>query len=262
MKRFVRVIAVLAAAWLVLVFVLGFVFAGRTGDRVAKRIGESVQGTATIGDSSLGLVFGNFSAERLAVRRDDVIGQLSLDVGELHCDLAPLGFAFFDRSCGDLEIKDVKLTLSTLALFKLQRPKRKPFVAERVVIDNADFTFSPAAALPSLGSVHIVLEHVESGPTTFKTPLSFVFALEVMRARIELPAGITLRLTFANGKLTAAGTIFGSTPVEVPIAMPQLDSADDAQAEMKKLVAFGKDLAEKLVAQKAEDWLLKKLPLP
>lgn len=262
MKRFVRVVAMLATMWLVLVFVLGFVFAGRTGDRVAKRIADSVQGTATIGDSSLGLVRGTFSAERLAVRRDDIVGKLSIDVGELHCDLAPLGLALVDRSCGDLEIKDVKLTLSTLALFQLQRPKRTSLTAERVVIDNADFTFSPTAVLPSLGSVHIVLEHVEAGPTKFKTPLSFVFALEAMRAKIDLPAGITLRLSYADGKLTAAGTIFGSTPVEVPIALPTLESTDDAQAEMRKLVAFGKDLAEKLVAQKAEDWLLKKLPLP
>ena len=57
------------------------------------------------------------------------------------------------------------------------------------------------------------------------------------------------------------GSVFGSTPVELPLALPKLDDADDAQAEIKKLVAFGKDLAEKLVAQKAED-LLKKLPIP
>ena len=67
-------------------------------------------------------------------------------------------------------------------------------------------------------------------------------------------------MTYANGKLVARGSVFGSTPVSVPLALPKLDSADDAQAEVRKLVTFGKDLAEQLVAQKAEDWIRNKLP--
>jgi hypothetical protein len=261
-KRFARVTIALACVWFAVLFVLGFALAGRTGNKVAKRFGESVQGTATIGDSSLGLVLGSFSAEKLSVRRDDLIGKLSIEVGEVYCDLAPLGIALVDRSCGDLEIRDVKLELSTIAIFKMPRPKRKPFRAERVVIENADFVFSSNAFLPSLGQVKIRIEHAEAGPTTFKSPLSFLFKLEALRAQIELPAGITLRLGCANGKLTAAGSVFGSTPIELPLALPKLESTDDAKAELEKLVVFGKDLAKQLVTQKAEDWLLQKLPLP
>ncbi|MDQ3334000.1 MAG: hypothetical protein M4D80_02480 [Myxococcota bacterium] len=261
MKRFARVIVALACVWIAVLFVLGFVLSGSTGDKVAKRFGESVQGAATIGDSSLGLVLGSFSAEKLSVRRDDVIGKLSIDVDEVSCDLAPLGIALVDRSCGDLEIKGVKLELSTIAIFKMPRPKRKPFEAERVVIENADLAFSPSAFLPSLGHVKIRIEHAEAGPTTFKSPLSFLFNLQTLRAQIELPAGITLRLDYANGKLTAAGSLFGSTPVELPLVLPKIESTDDAKAELEKLVVFGKDLAKQLVAQKAQD-LLQKLPLP
>ena len=259
--KLARIVATLVGTWLAFLFVLGFVLSRRTADRVASRFASSLHATATIGDSSLGLVLGNFSFEKLVIRRDDVIGTLAIDVGEVHSDLAPLGIAFVDRSCGDLEIRDVELELSTVALFKLQRPKRTPFTAERVVIDNANLVFSPSAFLPGLGEIRIAIEHAEAGPTTFKTPLSWLYALEQLRARFELPAGITLRLTFDRGKLTAVGSVFGSTPVELPLALPKLDDADDAQAEIKKLVAFGKDLAEKLVAQKAED-LLKKLPIP
>ena len=262
MKRAVRVLLALAAVWIVVLLVLGFALAGRTGDQVARRFGESVQGTATVGDSSLGLVLGRFAAEQLAVRRDDVVGKLSIDVGEISCDLAPLGIALVDRSCGDLEIHDVKLELSTLAIFKLPRPPRRPFKAERVVLDNAELTFSASAFLPSLGQIKIRIEHAEAGPTTFKSPLSFLFKLEALRAQVELPAGITLRLGYANGKLSAAGSLFGSTPVELPLSLPKLDSTDDAKAELEKLVAFGTDLAKRLVAQKAQDWLIDKLPLP
>ncbi len=255
-----RVLAALVVAWFVLLFVLGFALAGHTGDRVAARFAESVQGTATIGDASLGLVFGNFSAERLAVKREDAIGRLAIEVGEVHCDLPPLGIALADRTCGPLEIRDVKLDLSSIALFKFQRAKRRPFRADSVIADNLDLTFSPSAFLQSLGAVKIHIDHVEAGPTVFRTPLSFVFALEVLHARVDLPGGITLQLRYAAGKLSAAGSILGSTPVELSLALPKLDSTDDAQSELKKLVVFGKDLAEKLIAQKAEDWLLKKLP--
>jgi hypothetical protein len=259
-KRFVRVALALVCVWIAVLFVLGFVFAGRTGNKVAKRFGESVQGVATVGDSSLGLVLGSFSAEKLSVRRDDLIGKVSIDVDEVTCDLAPLGIALVDRSCGDLEIKGVKLELSTIAIFKMPRPKRKPFRADRVVIENADLTFSPSAFLPSLGQVKIRIERAEAGPTTFKSPLSFLFNLETLRAQVELPAGITLLVGYANGKLTAAGSVFGSTPVELPLVLPKIESTDDAKAELEKLVAFGKDLASQLVAQKAEDWLRQKLP--
>lgn len=262
MKRLAGLVAGLFAVWMVVLVVLGFALSARAGRKVANRLGESLQATATIGDASLGLVRGSFEAERLSARRDDVTGKLALDVGAIDCDLAPLGIALVDRSCGELAVRDVRLELSTIALFKLQRPKRKPWHADHVVIDNAELVFSPSAFVPSLGKVRIVIEHAEAGATTFKTPLSWLFALQTLRAGVDLPAGITLRLAYGNGKVVAAGSIFGSTPVEVPLALPAIDDADDAQAEIKKLVAFGKDLAEKLVAQKAEDWLLKKLPLP
>jgi len=36
-------------------------------------------------------------------------------------------------------------------------------------------------------------------------------------------------------------------------------AADDASAEIAKLVALGKDIAERVVARKAEDWVRSKL---
>jgi hypothetical protein len=261
-KRVVRLIAALFVVWLAVVFVLGFIFAGRTGRSVATRVGTSLAATAKFDDASLGLVRGTFSLENLSVRREDLIGKLTLDVGTIDCDLLPLGVAIVDSTCGPLEVRDVKLEVSTTALFDLKVEKTKPFKADRVIVDNADLVFMPSAFLPNLGRVHIAIEHAEAGRTNFKSPLSFLFNLEELRARLELPAGIEIRLIYTPGKLVAQGSIFGSTPVEIPIELPKPSDADDARAEIVKLVTFGKDLAKRLVRQKAEDWLQKKLPIP
>ena len=262
MKRALKAIGVVLVVWIAGLFVAGFVLADRTGKSVAARVATTLQATATYDGASLGLVGGSLTLEKLKVRRDDVVGHLALDVGAIECDLPPLGLALVDRTCGVLEVRDIALEVSSTALFEIKRPKKKPFRADRVVVDNAKLAFMPSAFFPSFGRVEIRIEHAEAGPTTFKTPLSFLFALRALKATIDLPAGGTLQLHYANGKLRAAGGVMGSTPVELPIALPVIDSADDAQAEMAKLVAFGKDLAERLVRQKAEDWLRRRLPLP
>jgi hypothetical protein len=47
--------------------------------------------------------------------------------------------------------------------------------------------------------------------------------------------------------------------VAIPFAIPVPGSAGDAVEEIKQLVAIGRDLAERLVARRAEDWLKQKL---
>ena len=262
MKRALQWTIGIVALWIVALFVFGFILADRAGKRVANRIASSLQARATVGDASLGLVGGSLELAKLQVRRDDAMGTLALDVGAIDCDLPPLGLALVDRTCGVLEVSDVTLEVSSLALFEVKRPRRKPFHADRVVVDNAKLAFMPSSFLPGFGRVAVAIEHAEAGPTTFKTPLSFVFALRSLRASVDVPAGGTLRIDYANGKIRASGSLFGSTPVELPLALPVITSTDDAQAEMTKLLAWGKDVAERLVKQKAEDWIRRKLPIP
>jgi len=245
--------------WIVLLAVLGPVLAGREQRNVERRIGESLQATATVGTTDLGLVGGQLVLERLAVKRDDVVGHLALDLDQVRCDLPPLGWALFDHDCGELAIHGMKLEVSTAALFQLRHPARQPIRARHVVIDDATLAFAPSAFVPSLGRVAITIEHAESADTLFRTPLSWIFALEKLRARIDLPANITLRLGYAGGKLSAAGTLFGSAPVEVPFELPVAAMAHDAHEEVQLLVKAGEDVAERLVAKRAEDWLKTKL---
>jgi len=251
-----------AVVWLGGLFVIDVGLEGRTRSRIADRIAESLQSEATIDRGDLALLRGAIDLEDLAVRRDDLIGHLAITVASLHCELRPLGLALVDRDCRELAVRGTRLEVSTAALWKLKRPKRPPLHALHVVIDDARLELSSSALLSNLGRVAIDIEHAEAGDTIFKTPLSWLFALRALRATIELPAGITLELTYDHGELRVAGGIFGSTPIALPIAPPVADLADDPRAEIAKLIDFGKDLAERLVTRKAEDWLKTKLPPP
>jgi hypothetical protein len=53
--------------------------------------------------------------------------------------------------------------------------------------------------------------------------------------------------------------VFGSAPVELPVALPVASLAKDAHEEIELLVQFGKDIAGKLVAKRATDWVEQKL---
>ena len=251
-----------AVAWLGGLFVSDLALEGRTRGHIADRIAESLQAEATIDRGDLALLRGAFDFEGLAVRRDDLIGHLALTVASLRCELRPLGLALVDRDCRELAVRGTRLEISTAALLRLKRPKRSPLHARHVVIEDARLELSPSALRPNLGRVAITIEHAEAGETIFKTPLSWLFALQALRATIELPAGITLQLAYDHGELAVAGGIFGATPVALPIALPVADLADDPRAEIAKLIDFGKDLAERLVTRKAEDWLNSKLSSP
>lgn len=259
MRRALIIVASVIVGWTILLLVLDVALEGGEGRRVEQRVGESLQATAKVGDADLALGRGRLLLEQLSVRRDDVVGHLGLDVAEVRCELLPLGMALVNHDCRELAIRGMRLEVSTAALFKLPHPARRPIRANRVVIDDAELAFAPSAFVPSLGRVAIRIEHAEAGPTVFRTPVSWLFGLEVLQARIELPANITLRLAYANGRLGAAGTLFGSAPVEVPLDVPVAAAANDAQEEIQLLVKAGEDVAERLVAKRAEDWLRAKL---
>lgn len=259
-RRVLQIVAGVIAAWIALLLVLGFTHAGRTADGVAARLGESLQGTATYGDASLALVRGGLVLERLAVRRDGATGKLSLEVGELRCDLPPLGLALVDRECGELAIGGMRLEVSALALLRLQRVKRPPTRAGRVVIRDAVLVLAPSAFLPDLGRVRVKIDRAIAGPTQFRTPLSWIFALEELRASLDLPAGLSVHLAYRGGVMSASGSVFGSAPVEIPVTLPVREATDDARAELDRLVRFGKDLTERLVARRAKEWIRSKLP--
>ncbi len=257
--KWLRALAAVVVLWLVALLVMDFFVGERTASGVAERLAESLGAQGTVGESDLALVRGRLEVKKLAVTRDDAVGHLALAVAEVRCDLRPLGIALVSSECTELAVRGVRLDVSAAALFHLAHPKRAPMHASRVVIDDAELAFSPSAFAPGLGRIAVHVDHAEAGETVFRTPLSWIFALRELRAHIELPAGITVQVTYENGTLSAAGTLFGSAPVSLPVSLPVAAAFADAQDEVHALVKLGEDLAEKLVARRAEDWLRRKL---
>ena len=259
-KRTALVATAVLVLWIAALCVLDPMLAGRQADNTSQHLTESLQATTTVGDTDLALVRGRLRIDQLAVRRDDVIGHLSIDVDDVRCELGPFGWALVDRDCRELAIRGLRLEVSSAALFKLPHPTHRPVHAHHVIIDDARFEFAASAFLPSLGRIAIDIEHAEANDTVFVTPLSWIFSLSQLRAKIDLPAGVSLALNYADGKLGAASSLFGSRPVELPLQLPVLAMERTAHDELVALVGLVTGLAEQLVAKRAEDWLHSKLP--
>jgi hypothetical protein len=260
LRRVVMIVGGVLAAWFTLLVFLSVALDGRQERNTTERLAESLQATVTLGDIDLALVRGHLTIDQLAIKRDDAVGHLAIDVGGVRCELLPLGLALFDRDCSELNIRGLKLEVSTAALFKLNRPpKRRPIHADRMLIENATLVFLPSAFAPNLGRIEITIERAVSGPTVLRTPLSWLFSLAELRAHFALPAGIVVHVGYQRGVLTAAGSLFGSAPVELPIEIPVASTAKNAHDEMQLLVQLGRQIAERIVAKRAEDWLKAKL---
>jgi hypothetical protein len=260
LRRVALVCAAVMAGWLLLLVILGAAISSSQQSSTKERIAESLHANVTLGTFELALIRGHLLIESLSVRRTEPIGHLALDVGSVRCDLPPLGFAMFDRDCDPLHVREITLEVSTATLFKLEkRAKRAPVRADQVIIDDAKLVFLPSAFAPNLGRIEIGVDHAVAGPTVMRTPLSWLFSLRELRAHFALPAGITVLVAYKDGILTASGSLFGSGPIELPIQIPAAELAKDAHEEMVQLLMLGKQIAEKLVAKRAEDWLKAKL---
>src|SRR5262249_38607844 len=123
LKRLLLLIVGALAAWLWILFVLGYVLGSRQERHTKARLAESLPASTTTGASDLGLIRGRFAIDKLAVRRDDTVGHLAIDVAEVRCELGPVGWGLIDRECKELAVRGTQLEVSTVALFKLERPK-------------------------------------------------------------------------------------------------------------------------------------------
>jgi hypothetical protein len=251
----------LVVGWFVLLLILDVALAGRQARHTEQRLAESLHAQVSVGEVDVGLIAGSLSLAHIVARRDDAVGHLSLDVAEVDCSLAPLGIALFDRHCSDLAVRGLRMEVSTAAVFAFHRPKHKPIEIERITIDDATLAFSPSALVPNLGRIEIRIEHAAAGHTVLRTPISWLLTMSELRANLSLPAGFTIRMTFENGQLTAAGDLFGSAPVTIPVDLPVKTLPEDGKAELRQLVGLGTQIAERLVAKRAEDWLQRKLHL-
>lgn len=259
-RRVALIAGSVVAAWFALLVILDFALGTRQERHTRERVGEALQAEVTLGDVDLALVRGHLAFDGLSATRDDAVGHLALSVDGVRCELAPLGGALFNRTCEELDLHGLRLEVSAAGLVKLQRPrKHAPIRADHVVLDQASLVFLPSALLPNVGQIEVALDHAEAGETVLRTPLSWLLSLQQLRAKLALPAGLTLILEYADGTLTASGSILGSKPVQLPVTLPVASAANDAHDEIKLLIDFATKTGERLIAKRASDWLRSKL---
>lgn len=244
-------LAVLAAAYLVILVVVGWVAGGVVADKIQARLAGSLDAQVTVGDADVGLISGAVTVEDLHLERTK-IDTLELIVDRLEVDIAPLGWVLIDREPRQVRVRGGRLTISGAeALVLPARPAQPPVRVGGLEIEDGVIDLMATGYWPGLARMVITIERARSGPTTLRTGLSWLFTLEELVARVDLPAKMTVRLAYRAGQLSASGGFFGTTPVTIAFHLPRLDD----RSEVTQLVALGKELAKQLAIERARRWL-------
>ena len=157
----------------------------------------------------------------------------------------------WDRDARAVRVTGGRLQVSGLAVLRLPpRPARPPIRIGALALDDCALVLMATGSWPGLARVELTIERARSRATVLRTALSWLFTLEELVARVELPAGVVVRLEYRAGVLSAAGGPFGSAPVVVPFVIPAVDDAD----EVEQLAALGKELGKQLAIAQARRW--------
>lgn len=247
----------LAVVYLLVLLVVGRVAGGVVADQIQERLGRSLDAEVRVGGAKIGLITGEVTISDLEIERSKV-DHFSVAMKQLDVEIAPMGWALIDRSLHRVKVRGARLTVTGAGALQLPpRPKAPPVHVGALEIEDAVLDLQATGYWPGLARIVITIEKARSGPTTFRTALSWIFSLEELVARVDLPAGMTVRLAFRDGRLSASGGFFGDTPVTIDFKLPRLDAAD----EVAQLVALGKELGKQLAIERARRWLLKQVPL-
>ncbi|MEZ4399344.1 MAG: hypothetical protein R3B06_04960 [Kofleriaceae bacterium] len=249
-KQILVGLAAIAALYLTALVVVGYAARGWVADVVRDRLALSLDGRARVGRVDLGLVRGRLALADVEVERDHQ-GQLRLAIARLEVDVAPLGAVVVDRAPRQITVRGARLAISGGGALGLPHRAGPPIAVGGVEIIDSELVIAATSALPGLAEVRVKLDRVRCGPTRFVTPMSWLFALDVLEARVELPGGRGFSIAYRDRVLTAVGGPFGQAPVTIDIELPRIPG-DDEPAQVRA-VAFS--LGTKLVAALARGWL-------
>ena len=254
LRKLVVGLAIAIVAYVAILVVTGWLVGGMVEREIRDRLARTLDGDARVGDASIGLVRGTIVVTDVGVIRHH-LGTLQLDIERIDVDVAPLGAVVIDREPRSIRIRGAHLLISGAgALDRPDRPPSPPIQVGAVEIVDSELTIVATTAWPELARVHLVIERVKAGPTRFVTPLSWIFALEVLAAQVELPGGVAFTLTYQDGALTAEGSLFGDTPITVPVALAYQPGVD----EPTQLRAIAFELGKRLAIERARRWFMRR----
>lgn len=244
-------LGVAAAGYLIILLIAGVVAGGLVAGRIQGRLAQGLDADARVGRAKVNLVTGAVEVSDVSVTRQK-LDLLSLSVRSLDVELAPLGLVVVDREPRRVRVRGGRMVVTGAGALQLPpRAETAPIHVGALELDDVALDLMATGYWPGLARVVITIEHARSGPTTLRTGLSWLFTLEDLVARVDLPAGMTLRLGFHDGQLSASGGFFGKTPVTIPFVLPRLDAANEVQ----QLIAIGTELAKRLAIERAERWI-------
>jgi hypothetical protein len=253
LRRLGGAFAAALVAWITLLALVGLFGDGCVRDRAQERLANSMRATVVIGGADVGLVTGSLALRDVRIERVEQ-GVMRLTIDRVDVDLRPLGLALVQDDLGRVEVEGVDVELSALAALD-NRGAREPVTFESLDLRDAHVAIEATSLLPGLARIELTIERAVAGETTMRTPLSWLFALRELTARLDLPGGITVRCSYANGVLQLAGGLFGDTPLVLPFVIPVLDPA----REVEQLGEIGRDLGRRLVEQVGVRWLRRQL---
>lgn len=245
-------VAAIAAGFLAVLVVAGWIAGGVAARELRDKLAATLDGRAEVGDVSVALVRGRLVATGVSVEREHY-GTLRLEIDRIDVDVAPLGWVAIDRTPRAIRVDGARLLITGAGALDLPpRPRAAPIEVGAVEITGGEITIAAASSWAQLARVRLVLDHVRAGRTRFVTPLSWLFALEALSARVELPGDVAFTVTYADGALTARGSFFGDAPLTVPFTPRGTPGAD----EPAQLRALAFDLGKRLVMERARRWFV------
>lgn len=246
----------LAAVYLLLLLIVGWVAGGVVAGKIQERLARSLDAEVRVGSARTRLITGRVTVRDLEIERSK-IDHFGVHVKRVDVDVAPLGWVLVDRTLGEVRVRGARLTITGAGALQLPpRPAAPPVRLGGLDIEDAVLDLQATGYWPGLARLVVTIERARAGPTTMRTALSWLFTLEELVARVDLPAGMTVRLAFKGGKLSASGGFFGATPVTIDFALPRLDGSP----EVPQLIALGKELGKQLALERARRWLRGYMP--
>lgn len=242
--KIARVAGVGFVLWFAFLFIAGFAGRGCVRRAVQERLATTLRGNVEVGSVSLSLIRGQAELRDLTVVRDTG-GDLRLHVAQADFAIAPLGVGLFTRHVRRILIRGVTLEMSGRAALKVHP---RPIETDEFELFDAKMTVVASALLPGVGNVQVTVHHAKAGPVTLATSLSWLFKLREFDASIEV-ASVAVTLRLRDGKLYAAGSVFGSTPIELPFGLNAAAAGDEVNAVMD----FAKKLGKEVLLRKAKD---------
>ncbi len=243
-------VACLGLAYVALLVGLGSVLESRVEGQVREQLAHTLRAdSVVIDDIELRLVRGTVVLKGIKASRSG-IGTADLLIDKVELDIAPLGWALFDKDARRLEVWGANLDLSAAGAAILQRsPKPRRLNIAKFIVHDSNISLAVTSLFPSLGKVELEVEEARARGVSLHNSMSWLYRSEVLDAELALPASVNLVVKYRDGKLSVGGGIMGATPIVIPFSWP---TPDPSKLELSQILSLIKTLVKELGPQLAK----------